>query len=197
MPLFKSSSKKAVGKNIEAEMDAGKPQKQSIAIAMDVQRRAKKKKMAFGGKAEYDADSHLDPQEGRDDERAIPVDEYMADKWSEGSAPARKPDDERLPMDEYMDDQFAEGGSVVDRIMQKRMKGQSYAEGGEVEGSEHDSELPADMWESDEEAGLKENYSDSGEHMQPKDSNEHSHSLPEEDLYDMVDQIRRKMKSRK
>jgi len=40
MPLIKSSSKKAVGKNIEREIAAGKPRTQAIAIALDVQRRA-------------------------------------------------------------------------------------------------------------------------------------------------------------
>jgi hypothetical protein len=44
MPLKKSASKKAVGKNIEAEMKAGKPQKQAVAIALNVQREAKKAK---------------------------------------------------------------------------------------------------------------------------------------------------------
>jgi hypothetical protein len=44
MPLKKSASKKAVGDNIKAEMKAGKPQKQALAIALDVQRRAKGKK---------------------------------------------------------------------------------------------------------------------------------------------------------
>jgi len=44
MPLIKSKSKEAVGKNIEAETDAGKPRKQAIAIALETQRRAKGKK---------------------------------------------------------------------------------------------------------------------------------------------------------
>lgn len=44
MPLIKSSSKKAVGKNIKREMQAGKPQKQAVAIALSTQRRAKKGK---------------------------------------------------------------------------------------------------------------------------------------------------------
>ena len=44
MPLKKSASKKAVGKNIEAEIKAGKPQKQAVAIALNVQREAKKVK---------------------------------------------------------------------------------------------------------------------------------------------------------
>jgi len=42
MPLIKSSSKAAVGENIRREMDAGKPQKQAVAIALDIQRRAGK-----------------------------------------------------------------------------------------------------------------------------------------------------------
>lgn len=40
MPLMKSKSKQAVGKNIKREVEAGKPQKQAIAIALDTQRRA-------------------------------------------------------------------------------------------------------------------------------------------------------------
>lgn len=40
MPLNKSGSKKAVGENIAAEKAAGKPFKQAVAIALDVQRRA-------------------------------------------------------------------------------------------------------------------------------------------------------------
>lgn len=40
MPLDKSGSKASVGKNIKAEMGAGKPQKQAVAIALSVQRKA-------------------------------------------------------------------------------------------------------------------------------------------------------------
>ena len=42
MPLIKSKSEKAFKSNIEREIEAGKPQKQAVAIAYDVQRRAKK-----------------------------------------------------------------------------------------------------------------------------------------------------------
>lgn len=41
MPLDKSGSKQSVGTNIKTEMAAGKPQKQAVAIALSVQRRAK------------------------------------------------------------------------------------------------------------------------------------------------------------
>lgn len=40
MPLIKSRSKKAIGKNIETEMSAGKPQKQAVAIALNVARKS-------------------------------------------------------------------------------------------------------------------------------------------------------------
>lgn len=46
MPLIKSKSERAFKTNINRELAANKPQKQAIAIAYDVQRRAKK---AVGG----------------------------------------------------------------------------------------------------------------------------------------------------
>lgn len=44
MPLIKSASKKAVGKNIAAEIRAGRPPKQAAAIAYATQRAASKSK---------------------------------------------------------------------------------------------------------------------------------------------------------
>ena len=38
MPLDKSGSAKSVGKNIKAEIKAGKPKKQAVAIALSVER---------------------------------------------------------------------------------------------------------------------------------------------------------------
>ena len=47
MPLVKSTSKEAFRKNIKAEVKAGKPVKQAVAIAYSTQREAAKKS---GGK---------------------------------------------------------------------------------------------------------------------------------------------------
>ena len=42
MPLEKSTSKQAFGKNIGAEIKSGKPQNQAVAIAYSVKRKAER-----------------------------------------------------------------------------------------------------------------------------------------------------------
>jgi len=44
MPLKKSSSKKAFAANVKAELEAGKPQKQAVAIAYATKRKAAQRK---------------------------------------------------------------------------------------------------------------------------------------------------------
>ena len=50
MPLIKSTSKKAFGENIAKERAAGKPLKQSVAIAYATQKQAAKKSSKTKGK---------------------------------------------------------------------------------------------------------------------------------------------------
>lgn len=49
MPLMHGKSERAFGHNVSAEMEHGKPQKQALAIAYAVKRKAERKKMAHGG----------------------------------------------------------------------------------------------------------------------------------------------------
>src|ERR1700685_1284216 len=57
MPLIKSAKKSAFKKNVETEMEAHpNKRKQDLAIAFSVQRQAKKKKMAEGGKLDMKAE---------------------------------------------------------------------------------------------------------------------------------------------
>ena len=44
MPIVKGYSQKSVSKNIKTEMKSGKPQKQAVAIALNVAKQAKAKK---------------------------------------------------------------------------------------------------------------------------------------------------------
>ncbi len=48
MPLIKSISKVARGKNIKTEIEAGKPVKQAVAIGYSEQRQAKKRGSSTG-----------------------------------------------------------------------------------------------------------------------------------------------------
>lgn len=52
MPLLPGKSKSAFSKNVKMEMEHGKPQKQSLAIAFSVKRKGKPKKKASGGSVE-------------------------------------------------------------------------------------------------------------------------------------------------
>jgi hypothetical protein len=66
MPLIKSKSKKAFSKNVEAEMSAGKPQPQALAIAYSVKRKAPKK-MAEGGVISAKSEKRPMPDDRHDD----------------------------------------------------------------------------------------------------------------------------------
>ena len=71
------------------------------------------------------------------------------------------------------------------------------ADGGMVDLDENAEESPNDLDQMNEEALKKENYSEENGLSalgQPEDSNEDDRELSDEDSYDMVDSIRKKMK---
>ena len=49
MPLIEGKSKKAFSSNVKAEIEAGKPQKQAVAIAYSEKRQAEKRKKMWRG----------------------------------------------------------------------------------------------------------------------------------------------------
>lgn len=174
MPLIQGKSKKAFQHNMKAEMDAGKPQDQSLAISYSIQRKNKKKMYEGGVVSQERAEEDMEP--------AVPM------RKSERMGP---------PEDEYMSDHFSEGGSVADEIMRKK---KMYAEGGEVDLSENAEEEPNNEDDMSYEALKKENYSESDglEALdQPEDSNEKSHEPSDSDEHDMVESIRRKMRAKR
>lgn len=110
MPLIHSASNKAFKRNIKAEMHAGKPQKQSLAIAYSTQRAASgRKKMAKGGMAgpEQPSDikcAHGGPahcMEGCYAEGGM-AERPGATATGEPGVPMRKSDDRRLAESDYM-----------------------------------------------------------------------------------------------
>lgn len=190
MPLIKSKSKKAFGKNVAAEMHAGKPQKQSLAIAYSIQRKSKK---AYGGKidekmakkhhmhdkmpgSKYAEGGYIknDPMEMHQ--------ERMKDLYKDRAA-------DEMPFDGHMDER-----DIVDAI---RMKRKMMADGGMVDLDENAEEHPNYFYHLNEDTALKEDDDDILADMhQPEDSNEHSRDIDGDDL-DMIDAIRRKMKMKK
>ena len=94
MPLIKSKSDKAFKSNIKAEIAAGKPQKQAVAIAYAVKRKARKK--AGGGRMSSN------PMDYESD-----VDFYEAQRQN------------RYPKNRYSDDFDAEDARAVRNVLRK------------------------------------------------------------------------------
>lgn len=78
MPLMNSPSKAAFGRNVSAEMHAGKPQKQALAIAFDVKRRAE------DARRKYQAGGSITGVNLRDKQL---YDRYATEEMSQGNDP--------------------------------------------------------------------------------------------------------------
>jgi hypothetical protein len=101
MPLIKGKSPKAFSKNVETEMHAGKGQKQALAIAYSMKKKAKK--MAKGG----------DPQDPVEDsrEQSHAHESDMVDSIPENDEHPMKSRKERM-LEAFH--KYAEGGQIKD-----------------------------------------------------------------------------------
>lgn len=188
MPLIKSPKKSAVSKNIKTEMEHGKPHKQAIAIALSVQRAAKRKKHAEGGNVEMALSEHA-KEELKDIEKLEHEHEAMLSPEAlmehEAAEEAEEDEREESPM------RMKKGG-IVDAIRRKRM-----AEGGEVDLQANANE---DLNMEDQlsyEAARKDTYYDLDQLSdQPSDSNMHGDEaeMKQGEKHSLADAIRRKMK---
>lgn len=186
MPLIKRGSKKAFEQNMKSEMNAGKPQDQSLAIAYEIQRKNKRKPMAKGGMIPM-------PEERREEDSKDP----------ETMRAERQRSHNHNDLDQ--EHHFAKGGmvddddaidsdtshmSLAERILDQKAKEkeQSFIE-------MNGKEMPNDYYHLNEHEALDENLdSDMFDVEQPMDSNEHGDRLSDEDSHDMVSKIRSKIK---
>lgn len=212
MPLIQSPSKKAVSKNIEAEMHSGKPQKQSIAIAMSVQRKNKRKKMAEGGMLKSD-EAHLQSSAAPASPSDQPKSSYDE---SEHSSDAPMPDESAPHTGESKEDMlrrhadelamFAEGGMVMDdedesrpgSIAEAIMRKRQGDDPGVVDLEDLSEEGPATNIKPNIDAVGKEQYDDEQLSSQPMDSIGDSREDDEENKHDrsLVGQIRSRMRKK-
>lgn len=185
MPLIQGYSKKTVGKNIKKEMEAGKPQKQAIAIALSVKRKNSPKKMADGGEVKKPEEQMIGPNEQK-------ARDQLASAFG-----AQKPVQKAYGGEIKGQSEMKHPKSIAEAIMMKKKK---MADGGEVDLELNAMERqPNEYEEQNLDAGMKELYSDDlSDFPQPEDSNEHGDELSDEDMHDMsmIDQIRRRMKAR-
>lgn len=205
MPLIKSKSKKAFEHNLKAEMEAGKPKDQSLAIAYSIQSKNKRKKMADGG--QVPEEKHPMPEheemeskemESKEEEKSPRIsmdslsDEEMAMIMEHRAHEASEsPEEERA---EHEEDELEEDHpSVAHAIMAKRKK---MADGGMVDLNKNSEEDLNNEDQMSFRAGLKEQYDLDQLDPQPLDSNEHGDSI-DSDEHDMVSAIRKKMASKR
>ncbi len=145
MPLETGKSRSAFSHNIRTEMNEGKPQKQSLAIAYAMKRRARKH-MAEGGMAKFHDEEDSGEYANRQTEspkmntRAMTEDDRSLNQHGSREVGDTGADWESTPHDDSMGathvnpDQYesdAHSMDMVGRIMAARQN--HYAQGGEVE----------------------------------------------------------------
>lgn len=119
MPLIKSKSQAAVGENIKREQESGRPHDQAIAIALEVQRRMKRKKLAMGGMV----DSYADGGEVESEIESVPMpnqEDFLSDEQDDSGMPANH--DDFLSQDEETQPKTSLLDGIMGRIRMRGMK---------------------------------------------------------------------------
>lgn len=130
MPLIKGKSPESFSKNVRTEMDVGKSQPQSLAIAYAMKRKAQK--MAHGGLAQEEQESgyQMMPckmcEGGSCPKHMMAKGGFIEDEKSSGYLDMPEAKDKMNPMADEEDD-------MVSRIMKRRMM----SEGGRVANEDH------------------------------------------------------------
>jgi hypothetical protein len=158
MPLIQGKSKKAFSENVSREMEAGKPQKQSLAIAYNIKRQNSRKKMAAGGEV---ISAATEKRPGTQEEFA----DAMDARQNSGNAGYRKPADwiseEDTPENEIGGNRS--GKAVTDMAPQHNNGRAPYAAGGRVK------DTGMGLMERNDEDDLLDSMSPDGNRMeQPK-----------------------------
>lgn len=140
MPLMKKASKKAFEHNVKAEMDAGKPQPQSLAIAYSTQRMAKKKHMAAGGTVQSGSPDMNYAKGGEVDSHYDSIADAIMRKKKYAEGGQVEPDNMETPasLSPYDDDNY---DAVMKELYEEDMEDQpmdSNEKGDEIDSDKHD-----------------------------------------------------------
>jgi hypothetical protein len=134
MLLIKGSSSKAFSKNVKTEMDAGKPQKQSLEIAYDMKRRNKRKpvqKFVEGG-AVLSSMQDVFGGGSSSPSRSGSGSSAPSSSNNGSSSSASSPTSKTVKPDPHTEDQHLPSSPSVDLDEQKSQNWANEAEGGEI-----------------------------------------------------------------
>jgi len=142
MPLIQGKSKKAFKENMETEMDAGKPQKQALAIAYSVQRKNKAKKMAEGGEVKTLGDMIGYPKAmaegGEVEEHYDSIADAILRKKKSGQADLQENANEHLNLEDDLNFDAARKDTYYDLDQMEEQPEESNEHGDKLEDSDED-----------------------------------------------------------
>jgi hypothetical protein len=139
MPLIHGKSKEAMHGNISTEMHAGKPQKQAVAIAYNMARKAAQKKMSGGGRC-HACGGQINPKleqsnmamggmmHEEQDQEHQPTPILGTGRYARGGRVTEEETEDFSPSGGYGEDE-----SLEDTMDEHHDEPQMYAEGGGVD----------------------------------------------------------------